>query len=255
MKNLSYLKIGFGIKTEFRKIIYSKFVRWLTCKFIVFYIKFVLFSSRKSFNNLVYVDDLLDNKKSFIVASWHNRIALSAFTFSGSSKLNKSYKFHALASKHGDGAMVGKVMENCGINVILGSTKKTGSNKKGIDISDFRKIFKILKGNNAFCVTPDGPRGPRFKVGGAVVAIAKTTGVPIIPIAYGITRHKVFKSWDRFIFPLPFSKIAFLFGKPIHVPKNASEEELKKIEIEVEEGINKVCQDADKLAGVKPDLS
>ncbi len=254
MQNIGWHDVRIKFKHSIRRIFYVRFIQWLLCKFISSYIKFILLTSKKTFNNLGYVDDLIDNKKSFIAVTWHNRIALSAFSFSGSSKLNKEYQFHVLASKHGDGAIVGKVMENCGVNIIFGSTQKSNSSKKSIDISNFRKIFKILKGNNAFCVTPDGPRGPRFRVGGEVVAIAKLTSVPIIPTAYSITRFKVFKSWDRFIFPFPFSKITFLFGEPIMIPQNANEEEIEKIKLKVEDAINFVCQEADRLVATKPNL-
>ena len=259
-------KIGWNFKTKFkyvtRNLFYSGLFQSFLCHLIASYLKFVMLTSRKTFNNLKYVDNMMDEGKSFIVVSWHNRITLSAFTFLGSSKLNKKYKFHALASKHGDGAIVGKVMQNCGINIISGSTKKKYKTKssirdltnKGIDISNFRKIFQILKGNNAFCVTPDGPRGPRFKVGGEIISIAKSSQVPIIPISYGISRYKVFKSWDRFILPLPFSKIAFLLGDPIFVPKNSDIKELEAINKRVEEGINFVCRKSDKIVGANPNL-
>jgi lysophospholipid acyltransferase (LPLAT)-like uncharacterized protein len=37
------------------------------------------------------------------------------------------------------------------------------------------------------------------------------------------------KSWDRFQIPLPFSRCHLVLSEPIHVPPEASEEELEAI--------------------------
>jgi lysophospholipid acyltransferase (LPLAT)-like uncharacterized protein len=110
----------------------------------------------------------------------------------------------------------------------------------------------MLKSGAALCITPDGPRGPRFKVGGQVASIAKISKAPIVPTSYGISRRKVFGSWDRFILPLPFSKIEFYLGDPIYIDKNTSEEELELVNKKIEDSINFASKKSDEMAGVKP---
>lgn len=247
-------KIGwYDVKTKFKHIIrsffYSAFAQGLLCLLVSSYIRFVILTSSKKFYNLEYIDDLIKKGDSLIVAAWHNRLAMTAFIFSKSRKINKDYVFSALTSDHGDGKIVGKIMENFGLKVINGSTRKGNDPKKGIAIGNFRKIFKTLNKSAALCITPDGPRGPRFKVGGQVASISKISGAPVIPVSYGISRRKVFGSWDRFILPLPFSKVVFYFGEPIYVAKDSSEEELTKINNKIEKGINLVCKNSDELAG------
>ncbi len=250
-------KIGwYDVKTKFkhviRSILYSVFFQKLICLLICNYMRLVIITSKKTFYNLEYVNELIKNGNSFIAATWHNRISMTPFVFSKSYKINKDYIFSALTSSHGDGKIVGKIIEYFGLTVISGSTRKERDPSKGIAVSNFRKIFKILKNSAVLCITPDGPRGPKFKVSGQVAAIAKIAKVPIVPVSFGISRRKVFNSWDRFVFPLPFSKIAFYYGKPIYVDKNTSDKDLEKINKKIEKSISLACQKSDELVGATP---
>jgi lysophospholipid acyltransferase (LPLAT)-like uncharacterized protein len=39
-------------------------------------------------------------------------------------------------------------------------------------------------------------------------------------MAYSASRYITFKTWDRLIFPKPFSAIDVFYGKPITIPKD-----------------------------------
>ena len=246
-------KIGwYDIKTKFkyllRSIFYSGFIQSLACFIIANYLRLVFFSSKKIFHNFDEVNKFIKAGKPFIVASWHSRIALGYFVFYNTPKVNKDYKFTVLASAHGDGMIIGNVMKNFGLGLILGSTQKKSNPKRGITIGNFRQIFKSLKENSALCITPDGPRGPKFKVSGHTSSIAKMTQVPIFPISFGSARKKVFNSWDNFVLPLPFSKIAFCIGKKITVDKSSNNEELQQLNLKIEQAINEVTDESDRIA-------
>ncbi len=80
-----------------------------------------------------------------------------------------------------------------------------------------RNILKQINDGKSLAITPDGPKGPRFKIKGSVVQIGKKYGLPIIPAAYSASKAIVFKSWDRFILPIPFfSKIEINIGAPFY---------------------------------------
>ena len=101
-------------------------------------------------------------------------------------------------------------------------------------------------------ITPDGPRGPRFKVSDGVIMLAKISGRPIIPGAYSIKRRQVLGSWDKFILAFPFSKGVFVWGDPLFVPKNADEETLKKAKNDLTKSLCDVSNKADQLCGHAP---
>lgn len=252
MNQLSWFAVRKKSKHLLRSFFYSGLVQKLVCLLISSYIKFVIFSSKKTFHNLELANWLVKNNQPFLAVTWHGRIAISAYTFLESRKFNKNYQISVLASNHGDGAIIGGVMQNLGTSVIYGSTRKNKDSKRGIDIANFRKIFSSLKNNSAVCITPDGPRGPRFKVGGQTANIAKITGVPVIAVSSASSNHKIFNSWDKFILPLPFSRIAFYINDPIYILKDADDEYLLKINKKIENSINEACRKADELVGMKP---
>jgi lysophospholipid acyltransferase (LPLAT)-like uncharacterized protein len=86
----------------------------------------------------------------------------------------------------------------------------------------------------------DGPRGPARRLKMGTIRIAQATGAPIVPVAYGAKRRKLFSSWDRFLLPLPFSPLVAAFGDPVLVPETASVEELEAYRLRVEESLNQL---------------
>lgn len=59
-------------------------------------------------------------------------------------------------------------------------------------------------------------------------------------------KKKLFRSWDRFEVPLPFSQACFLWGEPISVPADADRAQLEAKRVEVETALNKLGDEADR---------
>ncbi|MGH7701883.1 MAG: glycosyltransferase N-terminal domain-containing protein, partial [Gemmatimonadales bacterium] len=65
--------------------------------------------------------------------------------------------------------------------------------------------------------TPDGPRGPRRELKpGVVVAAQRGPGV-IVPLHAEAARAWRLGSWDHFMVPKPFSRVAIVYGAPFEV--------------------------------------
>lgn len=75
-------------------------------------------------------------------------------------------------------------------------------------------IQRVQKGE-ILMLTPDGPRGPRYKVKPGITFTAKASGAYVIPFSWSASKFWQLKSWDGLIFPKPFSKIIVEFGTPI----------------------------------------
>lgn len=194
----------------FRKLAYSSISKYIITFMIYYYLFMVYKTSKKKFIGFENLDNLIKNNNPIIFAFWHNRLMMIPFV---ARKIKNKYKKHnlmTLASKHGDGQLVGNVMERFGLISILGSTKDGRGIKKGIDYSSLRKIIEGLKKGYALGITPDGPRGPNQQINGELLNIAKISGATIIPISYSSSKFVVInKSWDKFKIPLPFSKLCF----------------------------------------------
>jgi hypothetical protein len=88
-----------------------------------------------------------------------------------------------------------------------------------------------------------------MRAGNGAIALAKLSGVPILPISYSSSRCKIFKSWDRFLLPLPFTKGVFIWGKPIKISENATKLEVEISRQKLEEQLTELTKTADKLVG------
>lgn len=234
----------YDIKTKFkqllRKITYSRLFQEFLCFLISGYMKLVYATSKRILINYEIAIPLAQNKKPLMFCMWHNRLMMMPFVARkitrDYTKNNPDFRFLALASKHGDGKFVGRVMEQFGLTAILGSTQDKRKSSRGIDIGSMRKIFYGLKKGHFLGITPDGPRGPNQQINGEVVNIARLSGAAMIPLSYSASRCIELNSWDRFKIPLPFSTLCFYCDeKLIYAPKEADENEMEKIRSHLQE--------------------
>jgi len=58
------------------------------------------------------------------------------------------------------------------------------------------------------------------------------------------------KSWDSFQIPMPFTRVAFCYGVPLHVPRSASEKDLEAIRMEVEVTLEAATREAERAVGL-----
>jgi len=181
------------------------------------------------------VKSIISSRK-VIFAVWHSRILLVTYLYKGLNGL-------AMVSRSKDGEIVARIIQKQGNEAVRGSTKKGGLHALSM------LIKKIKEENKPSLIVPDGPQGPRCKVQPGIIILAKKTGYPIVPFSYSAKKIKIFASWDRFIFPLPFTKCRAVYGAPIYVPKNADEKEEKRCLMLLENELNRITCDVDRYYG------
>ncbi len=180
-----------------------------------------------------------DQGKPFILAFWHGRILMMPYCW------RRGVSIHMLISQHRDGQIIARTVSHFGIRTVAGSSSKGGS-------AALRNMLKALKGGQCVGITPDGPRGPRMRASDGIVQVARLSGVPILPCSFSARRRRIMGSWDRFVLALPFSRGAFVWGKPITVPPDASGEALEVARLAVESSLNHISEEADRLMGCAP---
>ena len=77
-------------------------------------------------------------------------------------------------------------------------------------------------------ITPDGPRGPVYQLGGGVIFLAQKTGAPVRPMHLEYSSCWRLKSWDRFILPRPFARARYFRGPTYQVAATKTEEEFER---------------------------
>lgn len=175
----------------------------------------------------------------FITAFWHNRLMMGPFGWSG------PMTFHMLISNHKDGQIIAKTVGHHGIKTIAGSKSKGG-------LAALKLLLKTLQEGGCVGITPDGPRGPRLIASDGIIKIAKLSNCEILPFTYAVSKCKIFKSWDRFIFALPFGKGVLAWGKPVKVPKNLDETAMQNVCKQLTSAMLELTDAADQLCGHQP---
>lgn len=125
---------------------------------------------------------------------------------------------YALSSASKDGNIVARAMAVFGLGSIRGSTSRRS-------VAALVGLKNILAGGLDVCITPDGPRGPRYQVQPGFIKLAQSSGCPIVPVHVTFSDAWRLRTWDRFVIPKPFSRVFVTFDTPIHISKNISESE------------------------------
>ncbi|MBK9247304.1 MAG: lysophospholipid acyltransferase family protein [Ignavibacteria bacterium] len=153
-------------------------------------------------------------KSPSIVAFWHgNMLAVWKF-FAGKNAIG-------VTSLSRDGDALAGLLTSWKYKLIRGSSSVGG--KEALDqITEAAQCNVVL-------ITPDGPKGPPhiFKPG-AVVA-ASRSGSELVLCKVHISRKIIFKTWDSFEIPLPFTRIDLEFLPAIRISQSADREEIGKM--------------------------
>lgn len=243
----------YDIKTKFKKMLrqvgYSFLIQQALCFLISSYLWLVYLTSKKKFINAEFYIEAVKQNKALICTFWHNRLAMIPFlALHVRKKGNMKYKFMTLASNHGDGQFVGKVMKQFGYENIYGSSQGGRKASRGIDLQAVRQIIRGLKNGKGLGITPDGPRGPNQKVNSEIINIAKISSAIIMPVSYSTSNFIQINSWDKFKVPLPFSKINFYYGKEIIIDKNSQKDEEEELKINLENALNYAQQRSEEFS-------
>lgn len=165
-----------------------------------------------------------------ILCVWHNRLAMAVPSYNAyARKLFAGEGMAALVSASRDGAFLASILEHFGIQPIRGS-----SSRRGPQALLEATTWIADKGYNVV-ITPDGPRGPCYKIREGIISLAQLTGRPIVPLGFEARSKIRARSWDKFQIPLPFTKCVFSFGEPIFVPREADDAERERIRAKLEQ--------------------
>jgi lysophospholipid acyltransferase (LPLAT)-like uncharacterized protein len=159
-------------------------------------------------------------RRPVIYVVWHGRLLLLPYLYGHRG-------CHVLASRSRDGELVARWARRFGLEPVRGSSSHGGSDA-------LRALARALRAGREVVVVPDGPRGPREVLKPGVIALARLTGAPIVPMAVGASREWRVRSWDEFRIPRPFARCVMRFGEAIYVSRAADRtgEEAARKEVE-----------------------
>ena len=154
--------------------------------------------------NRAAIETTTDQGRPVVLSLWHDELFPLIY-------LKRQLNIIALVSQSDDGDLLAGVLERMGLETARGSSSRGGV--KALLAAARRMREAGLCG----CVTVDGPRGPRHEVKEGAIFLASRADAPIVPIRLFMERRKLFKSWDRFQLPLPFSRVTMVCGDAYRV--------------------------------------
>ncbi len=185
-----------------------------------------------------------------ILAMWHGQHFMMPFV----QKDDPRYRAKVLVSRHRDGEINGRVAEKLGIGTIRGSGSHDRDFPRRGGPAAFRQMLRALDQGYNVAMTADVPKVARV-AGLGPIKLAQHSGRPIYPGAITSHLRVVLNNWDRTVINLPFSRIGFVVGEPIRIPRQGDEAMLEAARQQLEKELNRITARADELAdkpGSKP---
>jgi lysophospholipid acyltransferase (LPLAT)-like uncharacterized protein len=171
-----------------------------------------------------------------IYCFWHRCALPSLLYFRG--KLRCSI----LVSQSFDGELIARTIERFGFDAVRGSSSREGA-------AGLLGLKRAIEAGFIAVFTADGPRGPRYKTKIGPVKLAQAMQMPVGILYLLPERAWVANSWDGFLIPKPFSRVAVAWAQKVEAPAmGASAEELEMVRLRVEEAIERARRMAEEWA-------
>jgi len=176
-------------------------------------------------------DQFLREGQPLLFVSWHQGLLYYAYHF-------RNRQGIVMVSQSRDGELIARTLERLGFMSARGSSSRGGKDALNtmVEIINERRCSGGL--------VADGPRGPFGIAKIGIIKIAKETGLPLVPVMVWAKRKILFKSWDRTLLPLPFTRMVFFYDQPIWIAKDASPEQMEQARVDLTDILNRMHRDA-----------
>jgi lysophospholipid acyltransferase (LPLAT)-like uncharacterized protein len=154
-----------------------------------------------------------------VILIWHNRILAMPVVFRRYYPKRKGLLVLTSASR--DGAYLSEFVRCFGMGAVRGSSSRGGA-------AALLDLVRSLENGFDLCITPDGPRGPKYNLGPGAILLSKKCQVPIMPLLIEYAAYWRFNSWDGFAVPRPFSQVTVTVSPLIEIGSTESEAEFEK---------------------------
>lgn len=172
---------------------------------------------------------------------WHGRLAFSLLfglgIVSGAFANFRPFRsrFVGLIKPNAEGLLFRECMLRLGI--------RTADTGPGVG----RLARALISEGSSIITSADGPRGPFRQANSAVIRFAALAGGIIVPLGSAASWRLEFRTWDRFILPLPFARIVYVLGEPIELSACADEAAIEDARARLERTLTALAERAESL--------
>jgi len=176
--------------------------------------RFVVRTSRFEFVGKEHEDRFVAHGGQIIFAGLHESMMLLPYHF------RDRAGGVVMVSASRDGDLIADTIERFGLSAVRGSSGRSG----GEALREM--VLRLRTGGVSAGIIVDGPKGPPLVAKSGAIALARETGLPIVPGTWWARPLVRVRSWDRTLVPLPFSRVVFAFEEPLFVDAAATDAEL-----------------------------
>jgi len=150
-------------------------------------------------------------------------------------RTHRNTRVGVLISQHEDGELPSRLIQKFGLIPVRGSATRGG-------VSAVKTMIRLVHAGHSLAITPDGPRGPRFKLKPEVLKLAQRLALPVVPVGVAYGWKWMAPSWDRYELPFPGSRVVLVMEKPldpVFLTPEALEARLLEVNARAEEALKK----------------
>jgi lysophospholipid acyltransferase (LPLAT)-like uncharacterized protein len=147
-----------------------------------------------------------------------------------------------LISQSFDGELISRILALFGYRAVRGSSSRGG--REGLIA-----LQSVLDEGTPAIFTADGPRGPIYRSKMGPIKLAQLSGAPIGCFHLQPQHAWTIRSWDRFLVPKPFTRIAVSWGRWTTVLPEASGEDLETKREQLDESLERARVRANEYLG------
>jgi lysophospholipid acyltransferase (LPLAT)-like uncharacterized protein len=170
---------------------------------------------------------------------WHNRL----FSVIGAFKQLEGVQreVFGLVSASRDGAQLAHFLESQGIRTVRGSSSRRGA-------AAARQLLGLLADGNHVVITVDGPRGPCYQAQPGAALLLQLTGAPVCCLGAEAENARELRSWDRFILPMPFSRVKIKLDRFALPEPSPGKEQRQAIQAIIQNRLSRLTADIHRQA-------
>lgn len=145
----------------------------------------------------------------------------------------RKFRCSILISQSFDGELIARTLGLLGYNSVRGSSSRGG-------FAGLLSLRDVLASGQPVVFTADGPRGPIYQTKIGPVKLAQMTGESMSSFYLLPERAWVLKSWDRFMIPKPFSRVAVSWARAVAAPlEDADAAALEAVRVELNDALER----------------
>ncbi len=137
-----------------------------------------------------------------------------------------------LVSQSFDGELITRILNLFGFHTVRGSSCRGA--REGL-----LGLAQVIESGKPAIFTADGPRGPIYRTKMGPIKLAQMTGAPIGAFHLEPKHAWTIDSWDRFLVPMPFTRICVSWAKWTRVPADLPAEDFERKRAELNAAIER----------------